>query len=91
MHKPIVVFQNCVSSWWTQIQQNEKHVWAKNLYFWSKIVPNNSLIPSYANTPISTIQSIMKLKKTYTQNNTKVVNGKTEVNPTANPTDDTYK
>ena len=79
--KTIVVFQNPSSGWWSLTQQTEKHIWARHLYFWSKIVPNSTSIPSYANTPITTIQSTMKLKRVYTQKTGTSV---------ANPTDDTY-
>lgn len=34
--KPIVALVNCTSSWWPLTQQDKKHVWAKNVYFWSK-------------------------------------------------------
>lgn len=77
--RPIIVFQNCASPWWTATQQTPKHIWAKNLYFWSKIVPDNAKIYSYANTPTSKV--LLNMKKTYNQ----------DTNSKPNPTDDTYR
>jgi len=77
--KTIVVFMNPVSGWWGLDKQTEKHVWAKNLYFWSKIVPDKTGVPSYANTPYATVRANMK--KTYSQ---------TTGTTSANPSDDTY-
>jgi hypothetical protein len=80
--RPLVVFMNVKSGWWGSDKQTEKHIWAKNIYFWSKIVPSNAPnIPSYANTPLATIQANMKLKKVYTQ----------DADTIASPANDTYK
>ena len=66
--KPIVVFQNPGSDWlWFTTQQAEKHMWAKNLYFLSKSASHKTGIPSYANTPIDVIKTLMKSKRTFTQ------------------------
>lgn len=78
--RPLTVFMNVKSGWWGSDKQTDKHMWAKNIYFWSKIVPSNAInIPSYANTPYATVRANMK--KTYSQ--------KAGID-SANPSDDTY-
>lgn len=77
----VVVFMNVVSNWWGPDKQTEKHMWAKNIYFWSKIVPGDAPeIPSYANTSYDAIRLNMT-NKVWTQ--------KSDID-TANPTKDTY-
>jgi hypothetical protein len=70
---------NVTSGWWGLDKQADKHIWSRHVYFWSKIVPDKTTVPSYANTPYATVRANMK--KTYSQKA-----GTTS----ANPSDDTY-
>lgn len=82
--KSIVALVNCNSAWWSLTQQTEKHVWAKNVYFWSKGNKGTTAGFPYADASLTDIRTAMNRGGTsgYSQ---------TAGTTTATPSDDTFK